>query len=621
MVVLGGFPFVGMMVFGAAALYAIYLVLAELRKGNRVFPLVAWYAVGTTFGFVLSGLSLIGFAYWLSSYDVSYRHGGSILHLRDWKLIFAPWSYEVGKVEKTLYVGTILAVAAFLAPIYFCLSKKFSPFFLFSTSLMIISGSLVFGFFPEKIASYLPGLSSNIWTRAICIFDLALILLGVLLLDSLQQVARARRWMWLSSAIVVLAIIQIFDVGNFFRKYNGPVPATYYYPTVPAINYMKSRLGPFDYVIADKSFLISGTLDAYGIKEWFAHKFRSKPLQDALMQMADNASSSPTSSRLQANDIKLFSPAMATFNVRFLAINSDINPYAVRPASAVDNAHSPLPVMPAHKYRQVFRLTEASELSAISVRLATYGKSGLGGHLVLSLQDEAGNSLVSTVINADLVRDNAIVDFRFSAPLALDSGAYAFTLSYKPEGEVRPITAWSFLEKHGDGVVYVDSRNSGRVMDYFLHLKTKSAPFERVFTQAGVSVYVNTHSPGGPYFIQKLEEIPNSASDHLVSVKSYKPSRFIIDYVGKSPGYVVVPMNMRDDWKAYSNGKELVVERKQGLMPAVPVKGPSRIVFEYHPRVFRWIGWWLLSIVTLLGLMSWMHRRRFSGALEVARDS
>lgn len=611
MVIFGGFPFVGMMVFGAGALYALCLAAGELRRGENVFRLIGWYAIGTTLGFLVCGLSLIGFSYWISSYDISYRHGGSILHPRDWRLVFAPWAYEVTKVEKTLYVGTAMAIFGLLAPVCLFFQKKVSPVLIFSSLLLVISGSLVFGVFPEALASHLPGLSNNIWTRAICIFDIALITLGALFVGTVMDVAKSRRWPWMGLIVAAVIVLQVYDVGSFFRKYNGPVPEAFYYPPVPAVTYMKSRLGPFDYVVADRSFLISGTLDAYGIREWFAHKFRSEALKAALGSMSSNAFSSPTSSRLAASDIKTFSPAMAAFNVRFLAVNSDADPYAVRPLASIGQDQSPLAAMPTHEYRQPFLMTDASELDSIAVRLATYGKSGLDGELTLELLGKAGQHLASATVDAASVHDNDAVKFEFPQSHILEAGEYAFTLKYKKSGKVTPITAWSFSNSRGDQPVYVDGQKTDRVMNYFLHVKPESMPFRKVFTQAGISVYENFRAPGGAYYIKSLDEVPDASAASPVSLLSYRSGRFVVRYSGSSAGYVVVPMTMRRDWKIYSNGRKLVPELKSGLMPAVAVNGPCDLTFEYHPRVFKWLGWWLLSLLALLGLMFGMHKYQF----------
>src|SRR5690606_2446072 len=238
------------------------------------------------------------------------------------------------------------------------------------------------------------------------VLGISLIVLGSLAIDRAWVAARSRpNRRLLCAGLALVVAVQMVEITSFFGRYNGPVSAAYFYPDTPATDYLREHAGPFDFVVADDSFHITGALAAYGLREWFGHQFRTPALQGALLDMVPRHFSSHTSSRFKAGDIRADSRLMATMNVRYLAVDST-DPEAVGPGATRPTAHRPLPPLPAHRWEQRFTLEEPMLLGGISARLATYRRSDLEGSVQLVLTGDDGSALAEASIDARYLVDN-----------------------------------------------------------------------------------------------------------------------------------------------------------------------------------------------------------------------
>lgn len=614
---LGGFPFVSILVLEAGALYALILLIMRFRE-PAAWRFPAWYAAACMLGLLLAALPLAGLVLWLQQFDLGYRDGrGSYLSLHHLLQLLPPWAYEVRRVEQTMYVGLsmlVLAAGAVLALI--ARRMRASPLATFGLALTVVATGLVAGLWPMWLLKWLPGMAFNSWSRAIGLLDIALIVLGSAAFDALWTRCQGRLH-WIRAAMLVFAMVQVVEISLFFRSYNGPVPGAYYFPETPSIEFMRANTGPFDYVITDKSFGMSGTLGAYGIREWLAHYFRSPALQRSLHQMAHKPfySSVASPSRFAASGIRYGSPAMAAYNVRYAAVDSRSradSELVVAPGSK--EKHAPLPPMPRSNYRQVFEAPRSgtSTLAAISIRLATYHKSGLPGTVLLILEDETGTVLRESKVDAAAVKDNALERFTFDRPVVLhDSQRYAFRLDYEPgTGSPPRLTAWSFPLPARDSLLTVNGDLHAGIVEYELHFEKPPSDrhFKRVFEAQGTMVLENIHSPRGPYFISSLTAIPDASSGNEVKVVDYASDHFALYYSGDEPGHVVVPMSAGQDWFVAVGGQPRSFDLKDGVMPAVPVSSPATIEFTYRPRVMRYLFPWLFVTAGFLVILILLDR-------------
>jgi hypothetical protein len=607
---LGGFPFVSVLVLETGALYALILALAPQAADRRWrFPL--WYAAGTAIGLLLAALPLMGLVFWLQQFDLGYRDGrGSYLTLGHVRQLFPPWAYEARRVEQTMYVGIAMFALA-MVPFAAVATRrlKVAPLHVLGASLLVVAAGLVFGLWPMWLVGWLPGMAFNSWSRAIGLLDIALVILGSAGFDVLWKRRQQGGRGWMHPAMGLVAACQVVEIALFFRSFNGPVDGRYYFPETPSIEYMRANAGPFDYVITDRSFGMSGTLGAYGLREWLAHYFRSPALQRALHEMADKPfhSSVASPSMFEASGIKFDSPAMAAYNVRYAAIDSRsrAGTESIVAAAATAN-HVALPPMPGASYRQAFDAPRAggTELAAISIRLATYHARGLPGSVALALVDDAGVVLRESRIDAAGIEDNAFARFALDRPLSIGGGRhYAFQLRYEPGAGPQPkLTAWSFPAAAQDARLTIDGTPHAGTVEYRLHFEKPPSGrhFRRVYEGRGTAILENVDSPRGPYFLAAPDATPDASSGRQVEVVRYAPDHFVLRYAGREAGYVVVPMNAGPDWVASVDGHPRRFLLKDGVMPAVPVQGEAAIEFSYQPKVLRYLAPWQLATAGFL---------------------
>ena len=79
LLLLGGFPFVTLLGAGAAALYLLCLWIADAQP--RALMCIGGFGLAWIVAMMLCAIPLISFLSWFAGLDVSYRIGGSQLHL------------------------------------------------------------------------------------------------------------------------------------------------------------------------------------------------------------------------------------------------------------------------------------------------------------------------------------------------------------------------------------------------------------------------------------------------------------------------------------------------------------------------------------------------------------
>jgi hypothetical protein len=589
----------------------VYFGLQFRTKRKEAWRFLGWYASGSWLGILICAIPIIAFLEWLRRYDVGYRTGGSFLAIHDWNLLFPIRAWNTPHVEATMYVGVACVALAIIGIIVFIARawSRLNPLPLFAMILLIVSTGLVFDLWPRWLVGWLPGMSFNPWSRAICILDISLILLGAFALNEGWLCAVKHRVRLLQAAIFTILLGQAGEIAAFFHQFNGAVPTAEFYPSTSAIEYMQAHAGPFDYVIADRSFLISGTLGAYGLREWFAHAFRTQPLQDAMKDMVRDPFTSPTASRIAASSIRYRSPIMGQFNVRYLATDRAMPLHGVQPKIPANVGQTALRPMPETHWVQFFKIQHANSLAGISVRLATYRQSDLSGTLSLMLASPDGKVLATSRIDASVVNDNAMQLFSFPHPVLLDAGEYAFYIHYRQARPNTPITVWASNIDAG-GPLLLDGHPTPKTVQYVLNMMP---PRDAVWTQAFVGqntvVWENTRSPNGPYFIDALGTVPSAPSGTKVQITHYTPGAFSLKYTGTKLGYVVVPMMWAPGWHIRADGESLQPQLMAGVMPAVPVHGATTISFRYRPVALRWFWPWLALLTITVGAMVAVPRK------------
>ena len=63
--------------------------------------------------------------------------------------------------------------------------------------------------------------------------------------------------------------------------------------------------------------------------------------------------------------------------------------------------------------------------------------------------------------------------------------------------------------------------------------------------------------------------------------------RIDIDNSQRDAGWIVLPMRLHPDWKAYVDDRQVKYETYLDMLPAIPVSGPAHVIFKYEPKSFR----------------------------------
>lgn len=616
MLLLGGFPFVTLLGAGAAALYLLCLWTADRQP--RALVRIGGFGLAWIVAMMLCAIPLISFLSWFAEFDVSYRVGGSLLHLpSDAKFLLPHFANQTLHVESTMYaglLGLLLAILAFGLVLW--RRARVGVLGLYSLLLGAVGATLVFEIIPAAYLSWVPGLAHNPWSRSIIILDIALAVASTFCLNGLlkQMGSKSLAQFVLASLIVY----QAADLASFFRKFNGPVPASYFYPADPLLTKIKQNIGPFQSVIADNNFLVSGTLGAYGIPEWFAHAFKNETKKSLLKRVIDDPFTSPTATLVEAESIQLNSPVMAALAVRYVLGDSGIALVGLRPdfgGGAVVPSPVPLPPMPGREWVQSLSLASTYHPQAMLVRLATYAKKGLAGEIVMTVyQDGKPEPIARSTIEASAVVDNQMATFPLPNDLILAPGEYRFRFAYHHAGATDHLTAWYTSAPAKNCSLQLEDKALPGCIDLELATaRDDMGAFVPVALENGVHLMENMNVPAGPYFLPALNAWPNRNSSNDVRIVGRNGPDFKLNYLGSDPGFVVIPMSFpTKDWHVRVNGREISPEWYLGGLPAFSVAAPATMEFSYRPRSLRYGTW--ISLTTLLGLLlGWAfatkHRR------------
>jgi hypothetical protein len=611
-VLLGGFPFVTLLAAGACALYVGTLWGFD-RKLESSYRLIG--AVGASVAAAgLCAIPLIEFATWLTSFDTSSRHGGGGFNLASHARLLLPQAARgTLAVEATMYVGVLPLVLAGITLIA-AISRlgRIGVIGVFSLLLLASGFTLVFELIPAEYLSWVPGLGSNRWTRGIVLLDFGFAVSAAWALDLLYRHSGSKLFM--RAVLSVLIIVQLVDVGSFFRLFNGETSTRFFYPQHRLISIVQRDIKPFQSVIADSNFLLSGTVSAYGLPEWFGHAFKTNALKATLTKVIDNAWSSPTSTMASSGGINLEIPELSALGVRYVIGDAGLYGSGIVPQMKGGGVSQPsiaLPPLPQSHWRQTVILTQEVELEAVGVRMATYRRVGLAGSVELSIRKSNGSeSIAKSVIPAAQVMDNAMVLFDFQDALKLPKGEYEIIINYIGAPQTDRITAWALPGVGENCSLSVNSAPAQGCINFKLIVQDDDANFVRIGAENGIYLFENRNVPRGAYFLSNLQAYPNAVSSREVTLKRHSDTSFELMYRGKERGYLIVPMTFARGWVVHIDEQGVVPDKYLGVLPAVPVQGPTRVLFSYRPLSMVYGPWITLATLMVLILAGFLARRR-----------
>ena len=622
MMFLGGFPFVVALGLGAALLWI--LVLATTDSPNRTRA-SAGAALGIVVGLAIVAVPLITLADWLKEVDISYRRGGTGFRLlEDYIRMFTPYVDGQPRVASTMYAGLLgillAAYAAFTLPREPRQSIVLPILGLLLTAVGVV---LTFGLLPHSLGAILPVLNNNPWSRAILLLNLGIALAGAAALNRLMEDFRVWRMGLIVAAGVLL--FQLADLTRLFNKFNGPVARTLFFPETTLIARVRSMSETWQYTIADRTYMVSGVLGAYGIPEWFAHGLRNSELKAVLSTIASDALTTQTASALRFANIDFESPLLHAFAICFALYDT---------GDSIGNGGADIrtegeerragPPSTGGRFTQEFVVSDDGlEMIAVAIRFATYRRDDLDGTITWSLFRADDNEPLATQSTpAAAVRDNRLYTFRLPDAVHLGPGTYRYALEYMPGGRRLPLTVWTFRRPAVAGGLSVDGKPLLGAIDHVIFHATgersRSGAFSPIATEALTTLSMNRDCAGGPYLSKDGERPVPRSIEGSVQATLQRPTRFTVLVESAEPGYLVVPMRWSQEWTATIDGRLTEVELGYGVLPAVAVDGSHQLSFEYRPRALRVGG--VITVGTLLLVMFfalWQRRSKSKAAVVI----
>jgi hypothetical protein len=604
LMLLGGFPFVAVIGLGAAVVYTAF---AAAKLDRRIAVRRGLGTLGAIIlAFMLVAVSLLTLASGLESAELAHRRGGSPFGLADARLLWLPRAADQPHVESNMYVGMAALVLAVVA-LWPIARRRGDALAWAALAFVAVGAVLTFGLLPAEIGNRLPVLSNNPWSRAILLLDIGLLLLAATGMDQL------RAWFGSPHAGLLLALALIagqwLDLSAQFRKFNGPVPSRYFYAVDPELQRFASQLPPFQYVAHDNGhFMVSGTLGAVGLGDWFAHSLRSPGMRSLLGSLAENPFTTPTATSIGLRQYAWQSAAADAAGLCY-AIHGPSQSSRPVLLQAPGSQRVPLGPINSAKVRQAIEVPEVLSASAIALRVATYRAVDMDGVLRLSLRSADGTLVAPHVtVPATRAKDNAFLEFDFPTVVELPAGSYELELEYSPGPKNRNLTVWVLTDKGGE-VMRGGGPRPGRIEYRLLGTDANGLAVRAVGPRAVVAF--NPGCAPGAYWTGDADADYSADPRARVDLIEYRPDRFRFDVRAAAAGRVVVPMQHAPGWTARVNGSPAVIRVVHGVMPVVDVPaGRSRIEFAYAPP--RWKAGVLLSAIALavLGWLGWRARKQ-----------
>lgn len=625
--IFGGFMSVSAYGLFLTSGFAIWLIIIRFVKQNE--PQISKRSVaifsGVALGFLLSSIQLIPFLEWLGQFDTSWRHGGSDLLISNLNTLWEPFKYSfninghiVPHVGRSGYIGKVPIIFSVMSMLSILSLQKrkhlyspLSPLFWIIATIITIIIAFNYSFLAQMIYK-LPVFNNNLNSRFLVLIGLEFAILGAFgfqqILDKFDSIISASPNQNKFKNIVVIVLIfvialHVIDMINFGQSQNTVVLDEMFYPYTPTINYVSNNIQSSQSVLATSdAFMLSGTLSAYGISEWFAHGYFKKSEKKVLSEIVDNAWKSPTAAGFNINQINMDSNFIDALGIRYI-LTSSMSPSHMF-LSQLKNDKS-APPMPTNTLGQFFNLSEPAQISGISLLMATYGKQNSGTDVILRLFDVNNTLLASSRVHKKLITDNTWIYFDLDQDLMLKPNLYKFEVE-AADNNTDQITIWSVVRNDNleNGYMIVNGIPVSGDLSFALmgHYQSNTNDWSANNVGNMITIYENVDCPPGAYVVKNegfLEE-PNSHFlrwDNVIQIHSSSNIQTFMVETNES-GWFVKTTRMWPGWQASVNGNPAEIKAYQDILPAVHIEpGVSIIQFKYRPTSFL-IG----AIISLLSL-------------------
>ncbi len=603
---LGGFPIVAVMGYLGLGMLVLFSLLENKISFKENLTILLNLILFASLSILIALPALYPLIEMFSHIGgIGYRHGGGNLKLSELVMFVNPYLYARPLVERTVYVG-ILPVLFLFMSIFLYQRKKYNKLiFKFSLALFIVSLTITYALIGPDILNLIPILNTNHWNRFSLLVAISLSLLAAYAIDYIMHRIK-KEYIAILFAIAII-LVQIVDQKMLFNRFNNVVSNQSFYPQTNSLNAIKKQINPFEYVVADTGFLISGTLGAYGINEWFSHNFRSAKEKKILENIVSRPFRTPTSARFECDQINFKSKYMDYLNVKYILCSKEYNKVPVRPLIA-DQPYLAPPI-PKNKLLQPINVGKDITIHGFEIYMATYQYKKINSDIKLTLWQDK-NQIASAIAPKEEIHDNRGANYDFDNAIVLKEGNYSISLEAVSPSISLPVTVWCGKSKE-QPTLEVNGKKSNLVM-LLNFLQEFQLPLKyRVYNlEPNISLIENSSVKGSAYFLSDLTNNSRIMYENI-KLKIQNNSRIDIEYLGDKTGWIVIPMRIYPGWKAYVNGNEIQVDKMLGMLPAFRVKSPSHIIYRYEPDYLLWTL--LISFLSLGFLVIYVFYKRKKG--------
>jgi hypothetical protein len=615
MLILGGFPTVA--VYGYIALLLLFVSWALFSRNSYQLVLSrgGLGVAAILLSFMITMVVLYCLEESLSRIDLSYRRGGSAFKkATDYLLYIQPLREGRLTLGRTAYVG-LIPLLLFIPALWLTWKNRFNWKYVWGLSLVVVIAPLAFAWIPIEYIRKIPLIGTSMINRLHLIIGLGFALLSALVLSVVYRRLGKNAAIWSSAGLVLLLTIQVFDQRRVFQTLVGYVKAETIYPNTATIDFVKTNLKPLQNVVADRGYIVSGVVSAYGLSEWFAHGFHTQAEKKLLYSVVNKPFLTPTASAFLCRQIN-FSNAkfLGYLGIKYAlcSYESKHRPKGNRipvfnSVNSIQDESKRLNLL-ENRVVQHFELVDMVMFDELDVVLARVDGEK-HPNIRLKLWMESGPLTESAPCDLQRESNSASLQCKFPERVILDKGRYEMGVLVENqaksgaslEASVYPSGSLLFKLRVGDSLSDNLLGWSGYLRPgshiYQAVLKGEIDGFKAQELEPGVVLVENNLVEGSAYFVDSLDGMPAPRYD-LLSLNHYTDTAMKFDYLGDEPGWVVIPVRMYPGWKALVNGKSQELKLFKGVLPAVRVSGGDTVDFVYSLEHYA-----VSAVISFIGVL------------------
>ena len=590
-----GFPMIAVMTYMSIAIMVFLFLLFQRFPLKKNISILLNLALFSILGLMISIpfiYPLVELLSWMG--DMGSRHGGNGFSMNDFKLFIDPYLYRYPQVETTFYVGILPVLFLFVS--LFFIFRKVTFIGVFGLTLFLYALTIAFTLISPELIHKVPTLNSSLLTRFGYLLGVALAIIAAYVVHEIYK--RVEKKKWGLALIFVLFIIQISDQRSLFHAFNGSVPNASFYPKTNTITYLQKNLKPFEHVIADNGYLISGTLGGYGLNDWYAHSFHSLAEKKILSQLVDTPFKTPTSAMFSFSQINLDSPYMDYLAIKAI-ISTSYSEYVHILLWDNKRSQQPSPNMPTNALTQPFHIDKSIEINGITLKMATYGTAQASSDVELILTKE-GAVIAKAIAPKNKIHDNIWVPFIFPNLMTLNKGDYSISIKMLDTTNATALTIWSNQNEQVYKLLVNGKAEPLSLKMALTQEKQQDEKYKVLNLEPNIYIIENQHIKNGAYFLTKLD-IQTTVDYTNITTVQPSNTEIQIAYNGTKSGWVVLPMRNYPGWVASVAGKQVEINTFLNMLPAIKVNGKSTILLQYAPNYNTYT--YLLALLGLFVLL------------------